>query len=101
MTHFLAFLKSFLNDRQQRVVLNAQSSNGKIARTGAQQGSVLGPLLFLIYSNDLSQGIGNIDNSTSKLNNGLIRTQDWEYKWKMSFNPERKTNSRSYFLSKN
>ena len=100
----LQILFSFLQDRYQRVVLNGQSSNWIKISAGVPQGSILGPLLFLIYINDISQNLESdvklfADDtslfspvfepnlSAETLNNDLIKISHWAYQWKMSFNP--------------
>ena len=53
----LNLFKDYLHERQQRVVLNGQSSYWEVIKSGVPQGSVLGPVLFLIYINDLSDAL--------------------------------------------
>ena len=55
----ISLLECFLRDRKQRVVLNGQNSDWR-KKSGVFQGSVLGPSLFLIYINDLSDRIISI-----------------------------------------
>ena len=53
----LSWFKSFLSERTQFVSISGVCSNSKTISHGVPQGSVLGPLLFLIYINDLNAAI--------------------------------------------
>ncbi len=53
----LKWIVSYLSNRNQSIVINGIKSDVLQLRAGVPQGSVLGPLLFLIYINDLPDGL--------------------------------------------
>ena len=58
--NFLKWLKNFLYERKQRVVINGKSSKWSDVLSRIPQGSILGPLLFIIYINDLPGVVGSV-----------------------------------------
>ena len=101
----LKWITSFLNNRQQCVVVDGEQSSYLPVKSGVPKGSTIGPTLFLIYINDLPDFVESnvhlfavdtvmylsIDSqdSCNQLQADLNNLELWEQDWLMSFNPDK------------
>ena len=99
------WLGDWLSERKQRVVINGNSSDWRDVISGVPQGSVLGPILFIIYVNDIDDGITSkitkfaddtkiaskitTTEDRENLQSDLDRLSNWAQKWQMNFNVDK------------
>ena len=103
----LTWIRSFLLNRKQRVRVREATSEWKEVTSGIPQGSVLGPILFVMYINDMPESLVNnsmvnmfaddsklykrtdIANGASDLQKDLDKLYEWSSKWLLKFHPEK------------
>ena len=102
----LKWIKDFLDNRKQAVVINGVNSNCIPVSSGVPQSSVLGPILFLEYINDPPEQVKSrvrlfVDDTAmylalssytegQVLQNDLLSLEKWEKMWDMNFNPSKR-----------
>ena len=106
-TMYSKWIESFLDSRKQKVIVNGVASSPKDVTSGIPQGSVLGPILFVLYINDLPDVIKNgsipyLFADDTKIFHSIKCTQDckdlqedikamqvWSEKWLLCFHPDK------------
>ena len=103
----LGWISNFLDDRYQAVVIKGNKSTCKKVTSGIPQGSVLGPILFVVFINDLPDEVSSYIkifaddtkifriiadiNDSADLQADLNTLFEWSRKWQLEFNTSKCT----------
>ena len=98
----LSWVRNWLGNRTQRVGVNGKFSQWREVRSGVPQGSVLGPVLFNLFINDMESGLSSevakfaddtklfrvvkTRRDCEELQKDLSKLEEWAAKWQMRFN---------------
>ena len=103
-------MEAYVSNSKQRVLVNGTRSEWEAVSSGVRQGSVLGPVLFVIYINDLPKEVKNCirlfaddtklyrtvmtDLDCLSLQQDIDNIEEWASKWQLTFHPKKCTTMR-------